>query len=154
MENTDLDQLPSLYVEGKRQVVSPSMSKAEPITLEICILVLAVPLMCCVTLGTSPAPSGPPPMTHGVGISFFDTNLPWLHTHCWIHFLLPFLPHSGLTAATATRQGPQRVSNWQARAVESGDCRGLGWVLGESLRQKPKTVKTALENPLICPQWT
>lgn len=27
-------------------------------------------------------------------------------------------------------------------------------MLGESLRQKPKTVKTALENPLICPQCT
>ena len=121
MENSDLDQPPSLYVEGKGQVSVPSKSQAEPTTLQLCIFVLAVPLMCCVTWGTSPALSGPPPMTHGVGISFFDTNLPCLHTHCWIHSLLLFLPHSGLTVAMATRQGPQRVSNWQARAVESGN---------------------------------
>lgn len=117
-ENTDLDLPPHcISREGTRL-------RVEPTTQETRSHVEAVALMCCVTSGTFPALSGPPLMTHRAGlryswVSFFEIDLPWLHTLYCIHPLLLLLPYSNLTAAMATRQGPRRVSVSRTRVVAS-----------------------------------
>lgn len=90
---------------------------------------LALPLMCCVVPGMSPALCGPPPMTYRARVrcSWVSSTQTFRGSpHIGqIHTLLPFLPHRGLIATTGTHQELGRVSISEQMQWSHVSCRGF-----------------------------